>query len=215
MKFPMDEAHGNTLLGYLRGTLQVNAMLVTGIRGNAIHIDGQSRVDFVVPASNCFVDPNQCDQGITFSFWLMLLQKTIRTYAIFSNDVAQPFHVAGYYFWLFPGDKVALFVNTGNTIYRNTYAFPQPLTSEWGFVVFTYYNGDLKMFYDGCQLEPFSTNTHESSATVNKTFYIGNLVDMLRSKVVIDELQVWYKVFTADEIWDLYVQGGDVDLQTG
>ena len=118
MRFPMDAVHGNTLLGYLNGTLQGNAMLLTGIRGNALHIDGQSRVDFVVPTADCFVDPDQCGQGITFSFWLMLWQKPLQEHAIFSHDAANLLSEAtGYVLLLYPDVNIALFDTTRNQLY--------------------------------------------------------------------------------------------------
>ena len=44
------------------------------------------------------------------------------------------------------------------------------------------------------------------------TFYIGNLATILMPSVAVDDLQVWYMALSADEIWDLYVQGGDVSF---
>ena len=211
MRFPMDAVHGNTLLGYLNGTLQGNAMLLTGIRGNALHIDGQSRVDFVVPTADCFVDPDQCGQGITFSFWLMLWQKPIQEHAIFSHDAANLLSEAtGYVLLLYPDVNIALFDTTRNQLYGYMYAVLQPTTSNWDFIVFRYYNGDLKLFFNDCELEPFSKNIEAAVATVKMTFYIGNLATILMPSVAVDDLQVWYMALSADEIWDLYVQGGDV-----
>ena len=90
------------------------------------------------------------------------------------------------------------------------YAVLQPTTSNWDFIVFRYYNGDLKLFFNGCELEPFSKNIEAAVATVKMTFYIGNLATILMPSVAVDDLQVWYMALSADEIWDLYVQGGDV-----
>ena len=214
MRFPMDEVHSNTLLGFLNGTLQGNATLVTGIRGNALHIDGQSRVDFVVTTAGCFVDPDKCDKGITFSFWLMLRQKPIQAHAIFSNDAANLLgEETGYVLLLYPDVNIALFVTTRNKLYGHMYAVPHPPTSNWDFIVFTSYNGDLKLFFNGCELEPFSKNIEAAVATVKMTFYIGNLANMLMPSVAVDDLQIWYMALSAEEIWDLYVHGGDIWFQ--
>ena len=73
MTFPMDVTYGNILVGHFNGTLQGGVSMVTGVRGNALYIDGQagSRVDYGSHTDGCLFDPDQCDQGISISMWLM------------------------------------------------------------------------------------------------------------------------------------------------
>ena len=82
----MDEVRGNTILGYINGTLEGSASLVTGVRGGALYIDGQmgSHVAYGTYTEGCFFDPDQCNQGITISFWLYL-QEISAAETIFNN----------------------------------------------------------------------------------------------------------------------------------
>ena len=73
MTFPLDVTWGNMELGSLNGTLMHGATVIPGMFGNAIYIDGNTAfVDFGIHTSGCFFNPNECDSGMTMSFWLRI-----------------------------------------------------------------------------------------------------------------------------------------------
>ena len=61
------------VLGSLNGTLMHGATIIPGMVGNAFYIDGNTAyMDFGIHTSGCFFNPNECDSGMTVSFWLMI-----------------------------------------------------------------------------------------------------------------------------------------------
>ena len=208
MKFPMDEAHGKKVLGYFNGTLEGSASLVTGNRGRALYIDGQqsSHVAYGTYTEGCFFDLDQCNQGITIAFWLALPE--MPAYATFF----QQWRMFGQYITFF-GHPCSFVLGVtsraGSQLY--IYNFKQPVTSVWNSFIITYFSGDIKVFVNGCNGEPDSSKYSVPDAISNpadSAFYISNLPNSGdKVHLTVDELMVWYKVLTEDEIWDLYVQG--------
>ena len=214
----MDEAQGKTVLGYFNGTLKGSARLVNGNRGRALYIDGQqgSHVTHGKHTEGCFFDPDQCNQGITISLWLALPEMS--AYASFFSsgsclDAASPTAIAGIGFCFFFGDPGSLVfgVKTRTRSQMYIYNFKQPVTSVWNSFIITYFSGDIKVFVNGCNGEPDSLKYSVPGTIYNAAdsdFYIGNLPNSGdQAHVTIDELMVWYRVLTEDEMWDLYVQG--------
>ena len=208
----MDVAQDSTLKGYIDGSLEGSASLVPGLRGSALYIDGQqgSRVAYGIYTNGCFFDPDQCNQGITFSFWLMLMEKVSAYRLIFDNGGCRPTGV-GY----------CLYVSSDNSIRmagknENDYYFryvPIPVLSEWHLFTTTSINGKMEMYIDGCDTEPYSTarsNNRPSPHTDDAQFYFGDWSASGGSAAhfVLDELMVWYQVLDKEDIWNIYVQGG-------
>ena len=68
---PMDEVLGNVLLGSINGTMTGGVSLVPGLVGNALYTsDGAGRVNLGFYRSQCFYNPDSCNQGVTFAMWI-------------------------------------------------------------------------------------------------------------------------------------------------
>ena len=72
--FPMDEVRGNKLQGTVEGTVIGNAPLVPGQVEQAMSFDGRTQyVDYGYRNTACFSNPDMCDNGVTYSMWIMRL----------------------------------------------------------------------------------------------------------------------------------------------
>ena len=212
MVFPMDEAQGSTLKGYIDGYIEGSASLVSGFRGNALYIDGQqgSLVTYGVHANGCFFEPGQCTQGITFSFWLMLKERLSAYKLIIDNGACRPSGV-GYCLYVSSDNTIRLATKDKNGHYFRK--MPIPAVSEWHLFVITSINGQMKMYVDGCDTEPYSKGSNKARSaphTEDSQFHIGDwsATGGKAAHFVIDELMVWYQVLDKEDIWNFYVQGG-------
>ena len=80
---PMNAVFGNVLLGYLNGTMTGGVFLVPGLSGNALYIDdGTGHVDLGFHQSECFYNPDNCSQGVTFAVWMRRDQSAAAGYVL-------------------------------------------------------------------------------------------------------------------------------------
>ena len=216
MLFPMDVIERNILIGHLNGTLQGDPVILPGIRGNALYFDGLpgSRVVYGVHNEGCFFDPHQCDQGITLSIWLALHETSSRFQIIFDSGGCNKYGI-GFCIY-FDGSGLVDFI----VRYKiNEYAIsvPEPTVFQWNLFTATFTNGEFAMFINGCNWESYCTKSdgsRDDDYSQNTTFHMGDApwhsLPGYTPHVAIDELMIWYRVLTADEVWCFYVQGGRV-----
>ena len=216
MRFPMNLVNGNKVIGSINGTLEGGTSVAPGIRGNALYMDGQagSRVDYGVHSEGCFFDPDQCDNGVTFSIWVML-QERVSGFRLLFNNGGCVGTEAGFCFYLYPRYKIGFRAMGRNRAY--IYNVNQPTASRWDLFIMTFVNGEIKMFVNGCIAEPNLSKMNRSRPAVysneNSTFRVGDATwsgAVYAPHAAIDELMVWYRVLTVEEIWALYTQGGSV-----
>ena len=211
MRFLMDEVHDNTILGFFNGTLEGGASLVTGVRGRALYIDGQqgSHVAYGTYTDGCLFDPDQCNQGITISFWLYLQEMSAVEIFFNNGGCSEEFlSVVGYCFYYDSG-SIVFEINTRGGFYMYIYDHLKPILNVWNSFIFTYISGNIKVFVNGCNGEPHSSIYNGRYSTISpadSSFYIGNLPHGGKAHVTIDELMVWYRVLREEEMWDLYIQ---------
>ena len=210
----MDVVQGSTLKGYIDGDIEGSASLVPGFHGNALYIDGKqgSRVAYGVHTDGCFFDPDQCSQGITFSFWLMLRERLSAYKLLFDNGGCWSKGV-GYCLYVSSDDTIRMATKEENGYYVRV--MPEPTINEWHFFITTAIKGDIKMFIDGCDSEPYSrafANDRDEPHTEDYEFSIGDWASLPAggtvAHFVLDELMVWYRVLDKEDVWNLYVQGG-------
>ena len=217
MRFPIDVTNGNEVIGYLGGALEVGSHLSAGAHGNTLYFDGQmhSRIDYGVYTVGCFYDPIQCGQGITLSFWLMLHERTPDLDTIVNNGV-YGFNGIGFCFYLFQDNNdYNIGFGARDRTLSHVYSVPRPPAAQWNLFTITFINGDIKMYINGCDSQPYSSGhivPRPDPYTEDFTFHLGDwpIVGGTSSNVALDELMVWYRVLAVDEIWALYMQGGRV-----
>ena len=209
----MDVVIGNTLVFTLNGTLQGSARVVPGLYDKALYISGISgaRVDYGVQSGSCFFDPDLCIQGITMSFWLMVHEIQDPQFDIIFDNGGCQGPTIGYCFYLKLGDiKVSIKHRSGLRVY----ILPVTNVNQWHYVTLTYKADDENVYVNGCDSAPFSFSygtPRPEPYTSNYEFHLGDWSrGGFASYVTIDEMMVWYKSLTADQIWQLYVQGGRV-----
>ena len=216
MRFPMNLVNGNIVIGSINGTLDGGTSVAPGIRGNALYIDGQagSRVDYGIHSDGCFFLPDQCHNGITFSIWVMLQERMSDFQVLFNNGGCERTE-AGFCFYLYPRYRIGFRALDRDRAYA--YNVNQPADSLWNLFMMTYIRGEIKMFINGCNIEPNLSKTNISRPGVfsnkNSTFHMGDGTwsgDVYAPHAAIDDLMVWYRVLTVEEIWSLYTQGGSV-----
>ena len=209
MMFPMDVADGNTLVGHLNGTVLGGINMVAGVWGKALYIDGQPgfRVEYGIHTEGCFFDPDQCDQGITLSLWLRFQGRPSGFRMILNNGGCWP---RGIGFCVYVVNDL-MFFGIRRRSREDFYGFNiNGYTDyQWHLVSFLNLNDDTKMYINGCKMSSKASYNNKPRGRPyddNATFYIGDWsVD-----VAIDHLLVWYSVLTAEEMWNLYVQAGNV-----
>ena len=215
MLFPMEVIDRNILIGHFNGTLHGNPGMLPGIRGNALYFDGLpgSRVDYGVHTEGCFFDPYQCDQGITLSIWLALHDSSSTFKIILESGGCNTYGI-GFCIYFDGG-----FVNFGARYKINTYTISvsEPTVFQWNLFTVTYTKGEFAMFVNGCNCESYCTKSdgpRDDDYSQNSTFHIGDApwhsLPGYTPHVAIDELMIWYRVLTVDEVWSFYVQGGRV-----
>ena len=208
----MDAVNGNLLVGSMDGTLLGNARVVPGMYGNALYIDGQSgsRVDYGAPKNGCFFDPDHCTQGITISFWLIFHDVQTNYDNIFETGGCRP-RAVGYCMALETGTNIRVLIlrRAGYLVYR----LPSTPVHQWHYWSVTYTGDDVNVYINGCNTAPFSIKKYEAprnaAHTENANVHFGDWSGGgLAPHMTIDEMMVWYRVLTVDQIWQLYVQGG-------
>ena len=94
------------------------------------------------------------------------------------------------------------------------YALPSTPIHQWHYWSVTYTHDDVNVFINGCNSAPFSIEydaPRREAHTQDAEFHIGDWSGGgLAPHVTIDELMIWNRVLTDDQIWQLYVQGGKV-----
>ena len=215
----MDVINGNRVLGTLDGTLEGGVSLGAGIQGKAIYLDGLlgSRVNYGVHTASegCFFDPGQCGQGITISLWVKLEEvfPAITLVSVLDNGGCRP---QGIGFCMYSWTQGNVDFAAVDRFQAYIYSVKQPPISQWHLWVFTYISGDIKQYINGCGTEPYANKQvvgRNFPYAENAIFHLGDspvTPGAYGPRSAIDELMVWYKVLTEEEIWALYVQGGQV-----
>ena len=190
---PMEEARGSTLRGYIDGGLEGSARLVPG---SALYIDGQqgSRVGYGVHTHGCFFKPDQCNQGLTFSVWLMLKERLSAYELIIDNGGCRPKGV-GYCLYVTSDNAIRVTTMKENGSY--TRYIPIPAVFEWHLFIITSIKGQIKMYIDGCDVEPYSNAYNRPRSdphTEDSQFHFGDwsATGGKAAHFVLDELMVWY-----------------------
>ena len=91
-----------------------------------------------------------------------------------------------------------------------SFILPSTPIHQWHYWSVTYTSDDVNVYINGCNTEPFSIKENKSpraeTHTEDAEFHTGDWYGGgLAPHVTIDEMMVWYRVLTADQI---YVQGG-------
>ena len=213
----MENSIGRTLEGSLPGTVVGAPSLTTGIAGNALYLGGSGKyVDLGAHPGKCFSDPEACDDGITFSLWLLVHSGWTGT--VFDNGG----HGTGSqgYFMRRTGRGTGgtMMVNVKTNLLIETYRGPIIPYAEWKHIVFTWSRGNgIRGYMNGCDADPdgrhgyYQYRTRTDSFTVVNKFFLGRNTQLGQyGNQNIDEFYIWQEVLQPDQVWQLFLQGGVV-----
>ena len=95
--------------------------------------------------------------------------------------------------------QVLLYFNTRNGFYVYKYNPSESILHVWNLFMFTYINGNIKVFVNVCYGEPFSSlynGRYSNVSSADSAFYIGILLQYGKAHGIIDELiggiRMWY-----------------------
>ena len=185
--------------------------LVPGKVGSALRLDG-AELNYGNPTTECFYDISMCTNGLSVSLW-------VKYHAISTTAPRIILDGGGFYgatrgLTVFRAGAGVIAVNiyTDNNKYNSR--APHDDWFEWQHIAFTWkVSNDILLFLNGCPAGiPRALEPH-GPVTVPPTLIIGGNIwgpDEDRGNIALDHVLMWYRVLTPDEIWQLYIQGGQV-----
>ena len=212
VQFDMEVAFsGVTQSGVLSAISEgsVPPSLIPGKVGTALWMN-RTALNYGQPVTECFYNLNVCTTGLTISLWVIF-------YEFYENQVVMVLDSGGFN----RGSK-------GLTLYRFRYSLTIGFKDDfsyyevwarlfsllkWHHLVITWKNAtEIEVYINGCPAGFRSTITPRSQNILNiGDFRIGGNMwggEAERGVLAVDHLLVWYSVFTPEQVWQLYVQGG-------
>ena len=212
MILPFDVIQASILLGSIPGAVMGGATVIAGRVGEALHLNGiNQNVNFGPYTPACFRTIHMCPDGVTWAMWLKL-----------EGDSHSVILDTGAYYSSSLGYSIVR--RTGGVfrvLYSNlTHAHALDLThwrlGQWVHLAFVLYPASwADMYLNGCRVNDavlsYSMHPRSVSLTQYMPFVIGSSAwDQRYTVMAIDNLIVWYDVLTPNDIWKLYLQGGDM-----
>ena len=187
----------------------VPPLLIPGKVGTVLWMN-RTALNYGQPVTECFYNLNVCSAGLTLSLWVIF-------YEFNGNNAILVLDSGGYYKR-----------SKGLTLYRKRYSLVVGFKDDayyyrvwarfysllrWHHLVITWKNATKIEFYiNGCPAGLGSRISPRTNHISNKVdFRIGGTMwggVATRGVMAMDHLLTWYNVFTPEQVWQLYVQGG-------
>ena len=219
LAFPLDDIQNGIMQGSIEGTLVGNVNSVAGRHGNAIQTDGSSGyVEFALESNNaCLQNPDWCSSGITFSMWLMNMPGNTGStmFRIYFSDACR--ERMGFCISFLPSGTFSILVFGSSSIYRYKIEISYLPINKWQYVTFTFMpNNAIQLYINGCDAITYRLDGYSLIATFNTFPAVSSYFRLgggggwgqYAANMKVDHVLIWYDVLSADEIWQLYVQGG-------
>ena len=206
----MDAESAGSVQGSLIGISQ-GAILTHGVIDNAIYTDGNNQfVDFGRHPQQCFHDPDQCIQGVTYALWMRPSSSgTILDSGGFRFDSK------GYLIHITSGGTLK--VLSKFTDAYDYYEIRNWRRDHWKHIVFTWSRqGGTRLFINGCDADPhdvlgyYSPKERREPVVLDFSLTIGAAKNgtFAHCEVLVDELYAWHEILQPPQIWKLYTRGG-------
>ena len=175
---------------------------IPGIQAGALGFPSDGYINYGRDhEQTCFHLPQLCVHGVTFTMWLWLesYRNAARNIIINNSDFGG--HTPGYRIRYLPhkGKTLRIQIRNGAQTYLHDIRVE---TEIWMHVAFTLGSrGYLESFINGCPAK----NSHGRNVSDNgrrHNFTLGGIGSALMK---IDNILVWYKSLTAQQIWRTYV----------
>ena len=209
---PMDDIQGSILQGTTTGIVRGGANIVPGRVGGALHLNGiDQNVNFGPYTSACYHTFQECPGGVTWAMWLKLEGQ--RSSVLILDTGGRDPSSMGYCIWYW---SIGIFqIVIKNTTHYHLLDVKNWELGQWVHLVFSAHPAtSAAMYLNGCRVRdrPFRHSLYTRGHDLNRyhPFVIGSDATGYNYAVMdIDNLLIWYNILTPNDIWKLYLQGGD------
>ena len=210
----MDVIKDGKVLGSTDGVLVNNPNFVPGKVRNALSFSGiDQAVHLGMHASECFHSPEMCISESTFVYWLKWEPLT-RVGLILETGGWFGFS-HGYSHQINSDGTMIILAKDYETYYDLKTFVGNP--NQWLFIVITWSPSvGIKLYVNGCPFgdDVVTANIRPRIHTLvrNQQFVIGepSSGSPHRANMTLDNLVAWDEEIHADEVWQLYVQAGQI-----
>ena len=215
VSLPVDNIINSILQGSISGDVSGEITIVPRGAGSGLEFDGVSGyVDFGMHHDECFQSPDACKDGVTFCMWLWMGNSDSPKVLIL--DSGGYLHArAGYNMRL--GNGVLYVTVKFGDKNKHQYKVNDWNQDHWEHVAWTWHPAKgIRFFLNGCDTDPGATKGMSSHKKLNDlqpsndaSFVLGatSRTHVKMAKMKLDDLYIWYQVFTEHEIWMVYVNG--------
>ena len=183
--------------------------LVAGKVGSALRLK-RAELNYGQPATECFYDVTLCSNGLSVSLWVKFHMRLTSPQMIIDG---------GGFYGVTKG--MSMFLSNGvfganvlnnNKEYKGWAPYDDPF--HWQHIAFTWkVSTDTLLYLNGCPVGTSPKQQPRGPVTQAHDFKIGGNrwggADE-RGNISLDHVLMWYDVLTPEEVWQLYVQGGQV-----
>ena len=184
--------------------------MVSGKVGYALRLEG-AELNYGRPTAECFYDVNMCNNGLSVSLWVKFYTSPTSVQMILGGG---GFYEVTKGMSVFRSGLGAIAVVIHED--RNKYNTLAVLDDwfHWHHIVFTWkVSTNILLYLNGCLAGTQPGSNPRSQAGTPVDFRVGgNLWGGVveRGNIALDHVLMWYDVITPEEVWQLYVQGGQV-----
>lgn len=203
----MDEVVGLTLIGTINGTMVPGIQLMPGKIGSSLYSDGTgNRISFDSHHDQCYENPDECNGGVTFAFWL-----EVKTQAVIIILDTGGSYVSSKGYTLYHSTAGGIVLVVIDLDSSHVVSGPTLIAERWYHVVFSWSaprGGGL--YINGCPADvTITTNPRSYPFSWQPGFGLADSVNNdVATQMAVDELLAWHEVLGPDEVWQLYIQGG-------
>ena len=184
--------------------------LVPGKVGTALRLEGVD-LNYQQPTTECFFDPNVCVNGLSVSLWVKFYTVGVDS-VILANGAFYPGKNG---LSIYQHRDGIIFIHIFDDNYLHIGKAPQGDGYNWQHIVITW-EGSLSpiaLYQNGCLgTEAAWKFPRPAPAAPPYDLKIGGNPNGagLRANMALDHVLMWYDFLTPKEVWQLYVQGGQV-----
>lgn len=188
-----------------------NMLLATGMRQNSLVFDGRSDwLDAGAYQGHCLATPEQCQNGVTFAFYMNYLGRGLKYNFVFSSGALpwSSISITGFSMWV-QNDTISVCAQTSTHIYRVTFPAHKGI---WVYYTITWsLTNGLRVYDNGIEIQYTSATVENNKATA---FHRGTLVfgksyqvSGYNGRFYLDELVVYGKELSSAQVGALYAYG--------
>ena len=186
------------------------SMLVPGKVKNALRLEG-TVLNYQPPNTECFYDVRLCVNGLSGSLWVKFHSISTKPAMILDGGGFYP-QTTGISVFRNGQGEIQVNVFDKSNQYRGR--APYDDVFHWQHIAFTWkVSTDTILYLNGCPAGTQPIREPHAPTDNSMNFKIGGNAwggEAERANITLDHVLMWYDVLTPEEVWQLYVQGGQV-----